>query len=51
MIKICKATIYPLVLYGCDTWFFTLNEERRLKVFDSRVLRIFGPEREEVVRG
>jgi hypothetical protein len=38
------------VLYGCETWPFTLREEHRLRVFENRVLRrIFGPKREEVV--
>ena len=27
-----------------------LKEERRLRVFENRVLRIFGPKREEVTR-
>jgi hypothetical protein len=31
------------VLYGCETWSLTLREERRLGVFENRVLRrIFG---------
>jgi len=39
----------PVVLYGCETWSLTLREERRLRVFEKRVLRrIFGPERNEV---
>jgi len=39
----------PFVLYGCETWSLTLKEERRLKVFENRVLRrIFGPKSEEV---
>ena len=39
----------PTVLYGCETWSLTLREERRLSVFENRVLRrIFGPERDEV---
>jgi hypothetical protein len=30
-------------LYGSETWWLTLREERRLKVFENRVLRrIFG---------
>jgi len=38
-----------VVLYGCETWSLTLREERRLRVFENRVLRrIFGPERDEV---
>ena len=37
------------VLYGCETRSLTLREERRLKVFENRVLwRIFGPKRDEV---
>jgi hypothetical protein len=41
--------ILPVVLYGCETWPSTLREERRLRVFENRVLRrIFGPKRDEV---
>jgi hypothetical protein len=47
-IKIYKTVILPVVLYGCKTWSLTLREERRLRVFENRVLRrIFGPKREE----
>jgi hypothetical protein len=47
-IKIYKTVIFPVVLYGCETWSLTLREEHRLRVFENRVLRkIFGPEREE----
>jgi len=38
-----------VVLYGCETWSLTLRKERRLRVFENRVLRrIFGPKRDEV---
>jgi hypothetical protein len=38
-------------LYECEIWWLTLREERRLRVFESRVLRrIFGPMRDEVTR-
>ena len=38
-----------MVLYGCETWSLTLREERRLRVFENRVLRkVFGPKRDEV---
>jgi hypothetical protein len=38
-----------LLLYGCETWSLTLREERRLRVFENKVLRrIFGPRRDEV---
>ena len=47
--KIYKTIILPVVLYGCETWSFTLREERRLRVFENMVLRrIFGPKRDEV---
>jgi hypothetical protein len=42
--KTYRTIILPVVLYGCETWSLTLREERRLKVFEGRVLRrIFGP--------
>jgi hypothetical protein len=35
--------------YGCETWSLTLREERRLRVFENRVLRrVFGPKRDEM---
>jgi hypothetical protein len=44
-----RTIILPFVRYGCETWSLTLREERRLRVFDKRVLRrIFGPKRDEV---
>jgi hypothetical protein len=47
-IRIYKTVILPVVLYGCETWSFTLREEHRLRGFENRVLRrIFGPKREE----
>ena len=48
-IKIYRTIILPVVLYGCETWSLTLREERRLRVFENRMLRrIFGPKRDEV---
>jgi len=36
-------------LDGCETWSLILREERRLRVFENRVLRrVFGPKRDEV---
>jgi hypothetical protein len=47
-IKIYSTVIFPVVLYGCETWPLILTEEHRLRVFENRVLRkIFGPKREE----
>ena len=50
-IKIYGTIIFPVVLYGCETWSLTLTEERKLNVFENRVLRrIFGNKRDEVIR-
>jgi hypothetical protein len=49
-IRICKAIILPVVLYGCETWSLTLRKEHTLRVFENRVVRrIFGPKRDEVM--
>ena len=38
-----------MLFYGCETWSLTLRDERRLRVFENKVLRrTFGPKREEV---
>jgi len=37
-----------VVLYGCENWSLILMEERRLRMFENRVLRKFGPKRDEV---
>jgi hypothetical protein len=43
-VKIHRTIILPVVLYGYETWSLILREERRLRVFENRVLRrIFGP--------
>jgi len=48
-IKIYRTIILLVVLYGCETWSLTLREERKLSVFENRVLRkICGPRRDEV---
>jgi hypothetical protein len=47
-IGIYKTIILTVVLYGCETWSLTLREEHRLRVLENRVLRIFGPKRDEV---
>jgi len=48
-IKIYRNLILVDVLYGCETWSLTLREERKLRVFENRVLRrIFETRREEV---
>jgi hypothetical protein len=41
--------IWPVILYGCETWSLTLRDEHRRRVFKNKVLRrIFGPKRDEV---
>ncbi|KAJ4426192.1 hypothetical protein ANN_27001 [Periplaneta americana] len=48
-VRTYKTVILPVVLYGCETWTFTLGEEQRLRVFENKVLRkIFGAKRDEV---
>ena len=48
-IKIYRTIILPVVLYGCEAWSLILREERKLGVFENRVLRIiFGSRRDEV---
>jgi len=48
-IKIYRTIFLPVVLYGCETWSLKLRKERRLGVFENRVLRrIFRPKRDEV---
>jgi len=47
-IKIYTTIILHVVQYGCETWSLTQREERRLRVFENRVLRrVFGPKRDE----
>jgi len=53
-IKIYRTIILPVVLYGCETWSLTSREERKLRVFENRVLRrIFdlGGTRQQESRG
>jgi hypothetical protein len=48
-IKIHRLTIFPVVLFGFETWSLTLREENRLKVFENEALRrLFGPKRDDV---
>ena len=48
-VKKYRTVIFPVVLYGFETWLLTLWEERRLRLIENRVLRrVFGPKRDEV---
>jgi len=47
--KIYRIIILTAVLYGCETWSLILREERRIRLFENRVLRkIFGSKRYEM---
>jgi hypothetical protein len=51
-VRIHKTIIFPVVLYGCETWSLTVREEHKLRVFEHRVLRrIFGPKTDGVTGG
>jgi len=46
-----QTAAVPVVVYGCDIWFVTM-EEHWMRVFKNRVLRkIFGAEREKETGG
>jgi len=50
-IETYRYIILPVVLYGSETWSFTLREERSVKLYETRVLRrIFGSKRDKVTR-
>jgi hypothetical protein len=44
-VKIYKATILPVVLYGCETWSLTLREE---DVREQGSKKNIGPKRDEI---
>ncbi|KAJ4447749.1 hypothetical protein ANN_09757 [Periplaneta americana] len=47
--NVLKNFAVGTLLYGCETWIFTLREEQRLSVFENKVLRkIFGAKKDEV---
>jgi len=50
-IKIYRTIIFPVVLYGCETWLLTLREERKLRVFENMVLRRICGSRRDKVKG
>jgi hypothetical protein len=48
-VKFIRTIVLLVVFYGCENWSLTLKEERRLRVFENRLLRrIFGPKWDEV---
>ena len=50
-VKIYRTLILPVVLYGCETWSLTLIEERRMRVFENRVLRRISEPRGDDLKG
>jgi hypothetical protein len=49
-IKTYRNIILPVVLHGCETWLLTFREECELRVFENRVLRIIGPNKDMVTK-
>ena len=48
-IKLYSNIFLPVDLYVCGNWSLKLREERRVRVFENRVLRrVFGTKRDEV---
>jgi hypothetical protein len=48
-IKVCGILILSVVLYGCETRSLILRKERKLRLFENRVLRrIFGSRMDDV---
>jgi len=44
-----RTIILFVASYGSETWSLTLSGERRMRVFEKRVVRrIFGPKKEDV---
>jgi len=42
--KLCKAPVRPVVVYGSECWVLTENIKQKLLVFERKILRrIFGP--------
>ena len=47
-----KIKVFPVVLYGCETWSLILREEKKLRLFENMVLRgIFWTEEGRGNRG
>ena len=43
-IKLYKALIRPVIVYGSESWVLTENIKQKLLVFERKILRrIFGP--------
>ena len=48
-LKISRTIILPVVLYGDETWYLTLRDERRLRSCENWLLRkMYVPKKDEV---
>jgi len=48
-IKVYRTIIFPVDLYGNETWSLTLSDKQRLTVFENGVLKNrFEPKKDEV---
>jgi hypothetical protein len=50
-IRMYKTIILPVVLYGCETLSLILREGHTRRVVEKRMMRIFGPKKDEVIGG
>ena len=50
-IKIYRTIIFPVDLYGSETWSLTLREKQRLMVFENGALRNRFEPKKDVVMG
>jgi hypothetical protein len=42
--SVCKTIIRPVVTYGSETWMTNTKHEKKLKIFERKILRsIYGP--------
>ena len=46
-VRLMKALVWPVAMYGCESWTLRQNEEKRLDVFEMkglrRILRVSWP--------
>jgi len=51
MIKMYRTVILPVVFCGFETWFLTLKQRHRLRMFKDRILwKLLGPKGDGTIR-